>query len=336
MPDALRRLRAQWAHFSATPHGIRLKKFARLLGFGAILAFLAHQLSEVGWGEIWRSLPRTPWFYLVLGAMYLLLPVSEAVIYGRTWDVGARSLFPVLIRKRVLNVDVLGYSGEFYLYLWAKDRLPRPGPEIRAAIKDNLILSSIATILAALVLLAALLATGLVRPGELGLRADALYVGAGCFATFLVATLLVRFRHVLFTLPRPLLVMTGAVHLSRFFLGYVLQVLQWWVVLPEVSMQTWAILLCVFVVINRIPLLPSSDLVFVGVGAELTPLLDVPVAPVVGMLLVRSALDRLLNLLFFTLTAMRRDHLPATEAAADPYASPLKEAPAPESTTPSP
>ena len=79
------------------------------------------------------------------------------------------------------------------------------------------------------------------------------------------------------------------------------QVVQWMVVMPEVSLQTWFSFLAVLLVISRIPLLPSRDLIFVGAGIELSRFLDVPPAPIAGMLLVQSVLDKLLNLVLFTL-----------------------------------
>lgn len=315
----LARLQANWTTFSASPHGKRIVKVLRGVMLAVICGLLAYQLSDIGWGDIWNALPQQPWFYVILLLMYLLLPTSEAVIYSRLWGVRLRESMPVFFRKRVLNADVLGYSGEVYLYLWAKDRLPMAKKEIMASIKDNLIVSSMASLTAAILLLGVLLATGFVALGDFVDNTAQLYVGGSVVLGLLGGLLMVRFRRVLFSLPRRDVQVLGAVHVSRFLLGYVLQVLQWWVVLPGAPFETWALLLVVFVLINRIPFLPSSDLVFVSAGAGLSPMLDVPVAPVVGMLLVRSAIDRLLNAAFFgaTLLVRKTRSVPAGGVAVD-------------------
>ena len=38
------------------------------------------------------------------------------MIYGRIWSMRPWQCVAVMIRKRVLNMDVLGYSGEVYLF----------------------------------------------------------------------------------------------------------------------------------------------------------------------------------------------------------------------------
>lgn len=262
----------------------------------AIVGVLIFQLSRIGWSQILSSLPTQPAFYVLVLAMYFLLPATESLIYGRLWSLPPLESLGVMIRKRVLNVDMVGYSGEVYLFLWAKDRVAQAPRAIMGAIKDNLIVSSVSSLFAA-----ALLLGGLLLSGQIPVDAPSpFYVGLGALAVSFLAVVVYRFRHVIFSLPRRVLAPLTGAHVSRFLLGYVFQIAAWWIVIPTASFQTWATLLVLFVVINRIPFLPSSDLVFVSAGAGITPLLDVPVAPVVGMLLVRSAAERVLNLLFFT------------------------------------
>ncbi len=285
--------------------GRRVIRAIRLVFIAGVIALLVYQLSGIGWRDVWESLPTQPLFYVLLLAMYFLLPVSESLIYGRLWRVRARNCLPVMIRKRVLNVDVVGYSGEVYLFSWAKDRIAEHPRRIIATIKDNLIVASAASITAASMLLAGFLWTGMIRVSDLVANPNPVYFGIGAFLVGLLVALGYRFRGVLFALPRRTVAWIGGAHLMRFFLGYVFQIAHWWVVIPSASFETWAVLLTLSVVINRIPFLPSSDLVFVTAGAGLTPLLGIPVAPVVSMLLVRSAADRLLNLVFFTSTVWR-------------------------------
>lgn len=297
-----------------TVRGRRILRFVRGAFIAGIVSLLIYQLSGIGWKEVWNALPTQPLYYVILLAMYLLLPVTESLIYGRLWHIRARDCLPIMIRKRVLNMDLVGYSGEIYFFVWAKDRIARSRGAIMATIKDNLILSSAASIAAAVLLLVGLVVAGQLDVNQIVDNPSPIYAGVGVIAASLIGMLVYRFRRAIFSLPTPVLAAVGATHLSRFFAGYALMVAQWWVVVPSASFEAWAILLTASVLINRIPFLPSSDLVFVSAGAGLAPYLDVPAATVVGMLLVRSAVDRVLNLLLFTTTVWRERHLVSSES----------------------
>lgn len=293
-------LQARWSAFASSTAGKRILTAIRYLLIAGILGYLVYQLSDIGWGEVLRSLPTTPWFYVIVVVMYFILPFSEVLIYGRVWKLKARESLPILLRKRVLNTDVVGYSGEVYLFSWAKQRASEgEARSIALAIKDNLIISSMMSVGTAVVILLALLATGLVALDDFLDNPTSGYLIAGGVVVALGIGLLVQFRRSIFTLPRRFLRWMCAVHGGRFLLSYVLQVAQWWVVIPEAPFSAWATLLAVLIVTNRIPFLPSRDLFFAGAGIGMATGLNIPVATVAGMLLVRSALDRLMNVGFF-------------------------------------
>lgn len=297
-----------------------VNKTLRVLITGGILAYLGYRLSLVGWAEVWAALPTQPAFYLVVVVMYFLLPTCEAFIYSRIWPVGYGQWWSVMARKKVLNQDLMGYSGEVFLFWWARQHLQASRRYIGLVIKDNLILSSMASIGTAVLLLFGLIATGLLVPTDLMANPTPVYVGVGIFVLLLVVSLATRLRKVLFKLPRRLLVMAGSVHIGRFVLNYILQVLQWWIVAPEVPMQAWAILLAAMVLINRIPFLPSRDLIFIGTGIELAVVLGVPEALLAGLLVARTAFDKLLNLLLFagaTFWERRYGQAPLAKAEAE-------------------
>ena len=289
----------RWRAFAGTDTGKRLLRVLRGVFLVAIVGILIYQIWKIGLDRLLHALPAEPAFYVLLLAMYFLLPITEAMIYGRIWSMRPWQCVAVMIRKRVLNMDVLGYSGEVYLFMWAKDRVRRARKVVMGIIKDNLIVSSVSSLLAASLLIGGVFLSGHLALGEFVELPGPLYVGLGVLVAVFLGVLVYRFRHEIFSLSRRTLAILTAAHVSRFLVGYVLQVTAWWVVLPDVPFETWAILLVVFVVIKRTPFVPSSDLVFVSAGASITPLLDVPVAPVVSMLLVRSAVDRLLSLFFF-------------------------------------
>ncbi len=322
-PVDVHHLQERWIRFTESKRGRRLVKTARPLFVAAIVGVLVYQLSKIGWGRILSSLPTEPAFYLLVLAMYFLLPATESLIYARLWTLRPLECLGVMIRKRVLNVDVVGYSGEVYLFLWAKGRVAQAPRALVGAIKDNLIVSSLSSLFAAGLLIAGLLLSGKIPLADFFDVPNPFYIGLGTLAAAFMAVVAYRFRHVIFALPRRVLAPMMGAHVSRFLLGYIFQIAAWWIVIPAASFQTWAILLVVFVVINRIPFLPSSDLVFVSAGAAITPLMDIPVAPVVGMLLVRSAADRLLNLLFFTSSVWLERHKVSSGEDADGPSDPF-------------
>lgn len=301
----IRRLRVRLRSFAESRTGKIALKSLRWLLISAIVGYLIYQLTEMGWDQLWKSIPTTPYFYIINLAIYVILPASEVFIYGRLWGMSAAESLPLTMRKRVLNADVVGYSGEFFLLAHARKRLNRATRTIAGEIKDNLILSSAASILVGVGILVGMLASGYVALNELLGDATPGYVALGGFAFLLVGGLAVRFRRTLFTLGNRTLGFIFSIHLLRFLLSNVLGVLQWWVVLPNAPFSAWATLLVLLVVTNRIPFIPSRDLVFAGVGIEASVSLGVPGPAVAGMLLTRSVIDRILNVgffVFFTIT----------------------------------
>ena len=264
----LNALRVRIRDAAESPAGRIGLKALRIIVIGGIIAYLVYQLSQMGWGTFWESLPQTPYFYLTIAAMYVTLPISEVLVYGRLWGMSPAQSLPLMMRKRVLNADVVGYSGEFFLLAHARKQIDRPTRRIAAEIKDNLILSSVASISVAVLVLVSLMVSGYVALDDLLGNATPGYVALGAFAMILVGGLAVRFRKTIFSLGTRTLGFVLSIHLARFLASSVLQVLQWWVVLPDAPFRAWATLLVIFVVMNRIPFLPSRDLAFAGVGIE--------------------------------------------------------------------
>lgn len=293
----VRLLRRRFRAWADTPAGKRTLKFVRYGLTGAVIAFLAYQLSDVGWKEVSASIPTSPWFYLLWAIAYLRLPVIEMLIYRRVWKKSRLSLLYAFLRKRALNADVMGYSGEVYLFAWAKNAVPGPPDRIWKAIKDNLIASSLASVGTALLVLMGLVLSGLLDPwlrGTWGWYA----LGGGVVAV-LATSLLVQFRRTVFSFPAGVIAWMGGWHAFRFLIGYVLSVAMWSVVLPDVPMTRWALLLALFIVTDRIPVIPSRDLLFVGIGVEFSATLGIPEAALAGLLLTQTVLGKVVNFIFF-------------------------------------
>ena len=294
------RLRVWWRQFADSDRGQRILWWVRQCLTAAVAGYLIFRLSQIGWVEIWQELPRTPWFYIIFAAMYLILPTFQALIFGLIWSLSPLKIFPASLKKRVYNKDVLSYSGDVYLYFWARERLKRPGREIMHAIKDNAIVSSVTSTLVAFGLLAAFLMSGAVAvPAIVGANSTLYVVGTALVLGVLVAAG-IRFRQNVFWLSGQMLIGISALHFTRLIAVMSLQVLEWEVVIPEVSLEVWFTYLAVQIMVTRIPFLPSRDLVFLAFGIELAGAVQVSRAAIAGVLGVHSVLDKGLNLLLFT------------------------------------
>jgi len=294
------RLRVWWRQFADSQRGQRILWWLRQLLTAAVVAYLVYRLSQIGWVEIWQSLPRTPWFYIIFAGMYLILPTFQALIFGLIWSLSPLKIFPASLKKRVYNKDVLSYSGDVYLYFWARERLERPGREIMHAIKDNAIVSSVTSTLVAFGLLAAFLFSGVVAVPEIVGDNGMLYVAGTALVLGVLIAAGVRFRRNVFWLSGRLLIGISALHFVRLLAVMSLQVLEWEVVIPEVELEVWFTYLAVQIMVTRIPFLPSRDLVFLAFGIELAGAVQVSKAAIAGVLGVHSVLDKGLNLLLFS------------------------------------
>ncbi len=276
----------------------RWTRAVRALLLVAVIAVLGHRIAEIGWGAIWQALPRAPLFYVLFLLLYLSLPLSEAWIYGRLWR---RPMWPhlgTLLTKQACNFGILAYAGESYFGLWAHRRLDVPSGDILRSLKDNNIVSALASNAMTLALLLVLL--GL--PGGLaGLNADgassAILAGGALLAAVMLATLILRKR--IFSLGRAVLWRLFAVHALRLGLVVLLQALQWSVALPQVAVTVWIALIAVQFVITRLPMVPNKDLVFLAVALGLIGGAGVGEGEIAAVLLASLGLAQLAHLAIF-------------------------------------
>jgi hypothetical protein len=307
-----------WAETTAGRWTLKLLQHGVTL---AVLVYLAYQMTRIGWGRIWNALPTTPWFYVLFLALYFLLPIFQSIGYSLIWNRPFRRLFPALIKSGVYNKEVLNYSGEMYLFSWARTRLNFSDGEIAHHIKDNTIVSSVASTTNAVVLLGILLVSGLVRLPMLSGRTW-IYIVAGVIGIIALIAVGIRFRRSVFKLSSRLILVLFALYFGRLFLLQGLQVTQWAVALPEVAVQTWLTFLAVQIITKRIPLMPSQDLFFMAVGIKMAGAVQVPEAGLASVLAVHSVLDKGLGLLLFAGVSWydRRSILSDGEAPEEPDA----------------
>lgn len=307
----------RYTAFKETPAGQRALKVLRTLFFLALVGYLVYQFTRIGWGEIASSLPASPLFYLIFLGLYFALPVTESLVYSLTWPSTLRQNFPAFLKKRVYNKDFLGYSGEVYLYAWARRHIGLPPRALLSAIKDNTIVSSAASTVFSVGLLLVFFAVGDLSVLGWSAATGTRVVWGAVAVTLVLIGAGVGLRRRLFAIGGRLLATIFAIYLLRLVVMNVLQVGQWSLAVPGVGWRTWFVFLAVQVIVSRIPFLPSRDLIFLGASVELAAAMGIPRAEVAGMLVVLSACDKALNLAMFTLVSFfDREPKPGPEMAA--------------------
>lgn len=312
VPALLRR----WARSLGGRPGPALRVAGGLFTAG-VAGWVIHQVTEVGWLKVVESMPATPWFYLIFTGMYLVPPLSEVFVFRRFWG-RVSGLLPAVLMRRLCSGHVIDYSGEAYLYLWARRHLDLPHARIVHGIKDNVILSSAMSTLFALAVLGALAAGGWLVLDARALGGHWGWLLAAPAALGALAAGAWAMRRRLLSAPPSASAAVCAAHLVRHSLVHLLQVALWVVVEPSVPLSSWLTLLAAQIVLTRVPFLPSRDLVFVGAGLGLSGYLGVESAVVASILLTTAVLDRGLNLVLYLLCrwSQRRRAAPGPAAAA--------------------
>jgi len=275
-----------------------------------VLYYISAELAQIGWQDVWQSMPTSPWFYLLFVAMYFALPIGEWLVYQILWGREMRRRFGLFLRMRVYNYALVSYAGEAFLALWAHKNLGHPGRSIVSAIKDSNVLSAFASNSFTIILLA-----GFFFTGQLERLTDAdpdfgNYIGFSLVIGLVLLPLMLKFRGKILALPAPQAKRIFLIHLSRLVLVLLLQAGQWAVVLPEVAFNTWILLLTAQMVLTRVPFLPNTDLLFAGLGITLMGYVEGPDVIIAGMFLASGALSQLLNLAAFLITSLEHKRAP--------------------------
>lgn len=297
--------RERWNTFVTSPGGRLAVRGLRWTFTVGILGFLAYRLRDTGWQAVWESLPLNPFFYLFGLLVYLSIPLTDVVTYGIAWGMSLWYGFPAMVQKRIYNQDVLGYSGEVYFAGWAQRHVSRPMSDILRTVRDINILSSVASTLIAVGLIGLFLGVGHVRLGDLFDRAVLTGVAVGAGLVVLLIPVAIRFRRYLFAMPRRMALQIFAIQCGRLLAGQALRIGQWSVAMPDIPIQVWFSLSAASLILSRLPVVPSQDLLFVGIGVEMSTLLGVSEAGMFSMLAASSAVDKLLNLSLFSFFSVR-------------------------------
>ncbi len=240
----------------------RIRGFAILpMIFTALIA--AAVVLELRGMDVWRVMglvPRSPAFWIVFACFYLTGPVCEWAIYRRLWQIPAEG-FVALLRKLVCNELLLGYLGEAYFYTWARRKSAMTDAPF-AAIKDVSILSAMAGNGVTLALLA--IVWPIVRSTPLGLQNGPIVMSLAVVLATSIAAM--AFRRRIFSLDRSDLGFILRMHLTRIAVSTGLTAWLWHMALPDVAITWWLFLVCLRLLISRLPFMPNKDVVFAAVA----------------------------------------------------------------------
>lgn len=295
--------------FFQTPSGQSLLKWTQRIFLLLVLFWLFWQVSRIGWSSVWHSLPTQSAFYLLFLLVYFQLPFFEVMVYRSVWTFPLKRAIPIFLLKRIYNSDLLGYSGEVYLYVWARRQLKMADRKIFMTIKDVNILSSLASTIVAFGLLALFLFTDQIKLIDQLLGENDLYFWGGVALTILLALLLIRFRRYVIGIPQKKAFRIFGIHFFRLILLQFLNVLIYYVVIPDAPFHVWFTLLSMEIILSRIPFLPNRDLVFAGLSIGVAQGLAVTQSEIAGIVLARAAMGKLLSLISFGLANLLRKRI---------------------------
>ncbi|MEM6965158.1 MAG: hypothetical protein AAF573_10345 [Bacteroidota bacterium] len=276
---------------------LRLLKGVFMLG---ILSYLTYNLYQIGWREVLRNLPMRAEFYVLFFLIHFATPFWEVIIYKQFWKFGFKEGLKTFITKKILNAEVVGYSGEVYLFTWAKKRFNLKNKAAFGPIKDNTILSSIVSnVTIIIILLVYTFTSDLDVLSALHIKKIHLYTVAGILSIIVIGLLF--FRNNVFSVDTPTLLKVIGIHELRILVIYGLEILQWAIILPLIPLQIWFLLMVIKIVTSRVPMLPNRDLIFASLGIEVSKLLNLSTAGIAGILLTNSALIKLTNFSLYTI-----------------------------------
>jgi hypothetical protein len=251
---------------------------------------LYRQLVGTDWREVLRSLPASPWFYLLFLARFFLQPVVEALCYTAVWGINLFRYFGVLLIKLVMNTSVAGMSGDMYFLLWAVRTLRISYRKAFSGVKDVTLLSAAAANTVAVVVLGGYLAFGdLTLTQKVKPEALSIIIGVTLVAAAL-SLLVIAFRGQVLGVSTKTMFRVITYHIVRSAGNLVLLGFQWTAGLPGSVFSAWISLLVVDLLVSRTPFIPAREFLFLSLALAMADTIDAPQAQVTAMFLADTAM----------------------------------------------
>ncbi len=279
--------------------GQRILRLARVAFTVGIIFFLVWQLRNVRVQDLIEGLPLDPWFYVLLILIYFLLPTVQFLAYRMVWDFSLASAYRAFIKKRILNKEVLGYSGELYLFTWAQDHVGHSSRSIIECIRDMNIISAAASTLVAIILVVVFAFVGQVNVSEVIPKTHFTVVILGVIMILVVVLATLKWRRKIFSMPWMVTRMIFGLHVGRLIVRQVLEIGMWHLAMPEVPIQVWFTYAAVTIIVNQIPFTPSQDLITMAVAVSIADVMAVSEVHIAALFGAVAIVNRLINLIFF-------------------------------------
>lgn len=239
-----------------------------------MVAGLGRELLDHGLAALWRHVPASPAFYVAFALLYMSAPTFDWIIFRRLWGLPAAGLV-ALVKKRIANEVVVGYSGDAYFYVWARARMKMVAAPF-GAVKDVTILSAVAgnLITLAMIVVSLPFARDLLTPDMFKMVAGSAAVTLAISLPFLI------FSRRVFSLPRRMLWWVFNIHCLRLLFGSLMIAVAWALAMPGEALVVWLFLAAARLLVSRLPLVPNKDLLFanfailmIGQGEALSDLM---------------------------------------------------------------
>ncbi|GAJ30299.1 hypothetical protein [Acidomonas methanolica] len=272
----------------------RVSLLLRWLFPAVMLVFLIHNLSTIGWMQVWNARPRTVGFYLIQCLPYGVQPVSEWLIFRRLLDVSGQLPLSVLFRKRYLNSVLVEYSGETYFFFWAQKKLRLTRDNLLHVVRESALLSGGAGLaMVWVVVLIFLLSSGASLPLLTGSR-HWMLLGASTLPLLPCLVLMVAGAR-LTRLTRQEMLWTFGIHFARSFVTLILEFASWWLSDALPSAFVCFEFVALRLIVTRLPLVPGKDILFVGLGLEAAGMMDLSRPKVAATLIIMAAFQQVMD-----------------------------------------
>ncbi len=270
-----------------------------------LLGFVIWRLGHIGWNNIAKAASFTPAMLLIFGLCYAIQPGADFLVYRRLWRLPVQAL-PAFFRKRALNEGVMDYSGEAWMLDWARRRNIGSLSTVGSALKDVNLLSILTSHFLTLIVVASLMATGLLDRvfAQNAQLISTVRVGSIFVLLMLAAMLVLQKRYM--RLARRDVWFVSIIHVARVVCFYLCSMLLWSAAVPGVAFSDWPLFAGAQLLASRLPFVPNRDLMMAGVGVALAPALGVH-APAVASLFVITSTSYLALNLCTTLMTSRLD-----------------------------
>ena len=300
-------LPARWSTFVSSKRGRHWLRIGRIVLTLGIVSYLILELIRLDIKEVTQALPVVPGFYVLAVLVYFLLPVMQLIAYRITWEFDIGQAIGAFIKKRILNKDVLGYSGEVYIYTWAREHVNQSSRALMKMVRDMNILSAGASTGVAAVLLIFFALKGQINIQDMiGSTHVAWIIGVAVYSV-IVVMVVVRLRRYLFSMPRKPATIIFGLHVARQFIRQFLEIGMWHLAMPDVPLAVWFTYAAISIVVTRIPFLPNQDLVTMGMAVGISGTLTMAEPQIFALFGSVVIIHRLISLLLFvTLPAWPR------------------------------